>query len=64
LYADYVSGKVWALKYDYDQKKVLANYVLQDLNRAPIISFGTDEQHEIYLTDSQGRVYQLERAEK
>jgi glucose/arabinose dehydrogenase len=64
LYADYVTGKVWALKYDYEQKKVLANYVLQDLNHAPIISFGTDQHGEVFLTDSFGLIYQLARAEK
>ena len=64
LYADYITGKLWALKYDFDHQKVVANYVLQDFNHAPLISFGTDEQNEVYMTDPFGLIYQLARAEK
>ena len=38
LYADYVSGKVWALKYDEKAKKVVANYSISG-NIMPIMSF-------------------------
>jgi quinoprotein glucose dehydrogenase len=60
LYADFVSGKLWALKYDHENRKVLANYVLRDYNRAPIVSFGTDEQGEVYFTDTFGFIYELQ----
>jgi glucose/arabinose dehydrogenase len=63
LYADYVTGKLWALKYDYEQKKVLANYLLQDANRAPIICFGCDQQGEVYFTDSFGQIFQIARSD-
>lgn len=63
LYADYVTGKLWALKYDVAKKKVLANYVLQDANRAPIICFGADQSNEVYFTDSFGQIFQIGRQE-
>ncbi len=58
LYADYVSGKVWALKYDHQAKKVVANYSIQD-TKMPIISFGTDSAGEVYLTDSFGQIWTI-----
>ncbi|HQR06818.1 MAG TPA: PQQ-dependent sugar dehydrogenase [Gemmatales bacterium] len=48
LYADYVSAKIWALEYDFDQKRVVANCEIA--NRGlPIMSFGEDENGELYL---------------
>lgn len=64
LYADYITGKLWALKYDLNQPRVLANYVLQDFNHSPIVSFGIDEQNEVYLTDTFGQILQLARVRK
>lgn len=52
LYADYVSGKVWALEYDEEQGQVIGNRLLAE-GQMPILSFGEDEQGEAYfLTDS------------
>ena len=52
LYADYVSGKVWALEYDHEQGQVIGNHLLAE-GQMPIMSFGEDEQREAYfLTDS------------
>jgi glucose/arabinose dehydrogenase len=48
LYADYVSGKLWALRYDETQKRVVANRPIRD-RAAPIMSYGEDEQGEVYL---------------
>lgn len=51
LYADYVSGKLWGLKYDAQSKKVTANRpVKMPEPPLPIISFGEDEQGEVYFT--------------
>jgi len=51
LYADYVSGKIWALKYDERTKSVVANRpILYDGPAMPIISFGEDEAGEVYFT--------------
>lgn len=48
LYADYVSAKIWALQYDFNKKRVVANRELT--NRGlPIMSFGEDENGELYL---------------
>lgn len=48
LYADYVSARIWALKYDFDQKRVVANHEIKHRG-LPIMSFGEDEDGEIYL---------------
>jgi glucose/arabinose dehydrogenase len=58
LYADYVTGRMWALKYDEKAKKVVANYSLQD-NKMPIITYGEDEQGEVYCTDVFGVIYRF-----
>jgi glucose/arabinose dehydrogenase len=47
LYADYVSGKIWALRYDEAKKRVVANQPIPD-RRQPILSFGEDERGEVY----------------
>jgi len=48
LYADYVSSKIWALKYDTQAKRVTANHAIKDPAK-PIMSFGEDEQGEVYF---------------
>ncbi len=62
VYADYVSGKIWALKYDTATKKVVANYAMKS-DMMPIISFGKDEGGELYLTDAFGFIYRLDRTD-
>ncbi len=61
LYADYITGRLWALKYDRENKEVIENYSLQSFNNAPVIAFGEDEQGEVLFTDSFGFIYRLER---
>ncbi len=58
LYADYVAGKIWALKYDEAKKQVVANYTISG-NVSPIMSFGEDEQGEPYYTTDGGLIYTL-----
>jgi CubicO group peptidase (beta-lactamase class C family) len=58
IYADYVTGKVWALKYDEAARKVVANYTING-NVSPVMSFGEDEQGEIYYTTDSGLIYTL-----
>jgi len=58
LYADYVSGKVWALKLDEKTRKPVANYAIQD-TKMPIIAFGADSQGEAYMTDSFGQIWTI-----
>jgi hypothetical protein len=51
LYADYVSGRIWALKYDERTRSVTANRPIpSDGPPLPIISFGEDEAGEVYFT--------------
>lgn len=51
IYGDYVSNKVWALTYDEQQKRVVANQPIPDRGR-PIFSFGEDEKGEVYILTS------------
>lgn len=64
LYADYASGKVWALRYDEKAKRVVANRPIRTPG-LPILSFGEDERGEVYyLTTSitgQG-IFQIQRS--
>ena len=49
LYADYVTGKIWALRYDAKQKRVISNHAIRT-GRMPVISFGEDEGGDVYFT--------------
>ena len=63
LYADYVTGKVWALRYDESKKTVISNHLIPG-NKLPVISFGEDEKGEVYfaIVSSNGRgLFRLER---
>ena len=57
LYADYVTGKLWALQYDEKAKKVVSNHSISS-PKLPVISFGEDEEGEAYFmivtADGQG----------
>ena len=60
VYADYVSGKIWGLKYDEKAKRVVANRPITGpdaLPKPPIMAIGEDEQGEIYLSDSFGNLW-------
>lgn len=48
LYADYVTGKLWALDYDRAAKTVQGNYAIPS-DKLPVISFGEDEAGEVYF---------------
>jgi glucose/arabinose dehydrogenase len=66
LYADYVSGELWALWYDAEKKVVTANREIPLPSAIPIMSFGEDERGEVYFTmaapDGRG-VFRISRAE-
>jgi glucose/arabinose dehydrogenase len=47
LYGDYVSGRIWALKYDEAKGRVVANRPIKDRG-VPLYSFGEDEKGEVY----------------
>ena len=48
IYADYVSGKVWALTYDAASQTATKNESIEG-NGLPILSFGEDEQGDVYF---------------
>jgi len=48
IYGDYVSKKIWALWYDESQSRVVRNRPIADQGK-DILSFGEDENGEIYL---------------
>ena len=49
LYADYVTGRLWALKYDAKMKKVISNLSIPT-DKMPVLTFGEDEQGEVYFS--------------
>lgn len=67
LYADYVTGKVYALDYDLKTNKLNGNYEIPG-NIAPVMSFGEDEQGETYYMtvhpDNHGQLFWFQSAEK
>ncbi len=48
IYADYVTGKIWALNYDEANGKVLSNEAIPT-DKLPVITFGEDEAGEVYF---------------
>ncbi len=66
LYGDYVTGKYWALKYDSEKKKAVANRPIHaasggSKDSIPVITFGEDEQGEVYFGDAFGRLFMFEK---
>jgi len=61
LYGDYVSGKVWAMKYDRDQKKVVANREIKRDANLPVFTFGQTEDGEVLMSTmmSGGIIYKF-----
>lgn len=53
IYGDYVAGKIWALAYPS-----LVNTILVDSNLF-LVSFGTDENKEIYTVSAAGNIYKF-----
>jgi len=48
VYADFVSGKIWALKINHKTGRVLKNLRIPS-NRMPVLAFGEDEMGELYF---------------
>ncbi|MFN5468226.1 MAG: PQQ-dependent sugar dehydrogenase [Pirellulaceae bacterium] len=61
LYADYVAGKVWALRYDDQQRKVVENHSIPFDQSLPIVTFGEQEDGEVLFstTTSGGMLYRF-----
>jgi glucose/arabinose dehydrogenase len=59
LYADYVTGLLWALKYDSASEKVVANRKIEGKTN-PYITYGEDEAGEVYVSDSFGNLFRFQ----
>jgi glucose/arabinose dehydrogenase len=53
LYGDYITNKLWALKYDEAKRRVVANRPIPDPSQ-PVMSFGEDEAGEVYFMTASG----------
>ena len=64
VYADYVTGKIWGLKYDEKAKKVIANRPIAGPEgfNIPCMCIGQDEDGELYMGDSFGQLWKFEAA--
>lgn len=65
LYADYVSGKVWALDYDYETGKVKENYRIPAPENPPVVCYGETEDGEVLMSaifGDYGTIYRFESA--
>lgn len=63
LYADYISGGVWALNYDSQAQKVVSNEEIAS-GGIPVLAFGEDEAGEVYYAADNGLnkcIFRLER---
>lgn len=60
LYGDYVSGRLWALKYDADAKQVTENRPIA-WSQLPVFTFGQTDDHEVLMSTmtSGGRIYKF-----
>jgi glucose/arabinose dehydrogenase len=68
LYADYVSGRLWALRVDDATNRPVSNRPIpHDREGLPVLSFGEDEAGEVYFTilspDGRG-IYTFRRREE
>lgn len=58
LYADYVTGQIWALRYDAKSKLVVANRTIRAKGE-PILSFGEDDDGETYFLTQSGGIFKF-----
>lgn len=58
IYGDYGSGKIWALVYDFVERKVVRNDLLLSSGLA-ISSFGEDSNGEIFVVGHSGTIHRL-----
>jgi glucose/arabinose dehydrogenase len=58
LYADYVTGQIWALWYDMNKQHVTANREIQPKG-TPVMSFGEDDEGEVYFVTQEGGIYKF-----
>lgn len=59
LYADFYTGRVWGLKYDAENKKVLRNELLGHFSGINISSFAADADNELYVVNHRGNIQRV-----
>lgn len=59
VYADYVTGLIWALEYDEATGRATANNTVEG-PKLPVMSFGEDADGELYFTTTFGLLYGFE----
>jgi glucose/arabinose dehydrogenase len=59
LYADFVSGQIWALWYDTSKNQVTANREILEKG-LPVMSFGEDDSGETYFVTQEGGIHKFE----
>lgn len=62
VYADFGSGRVWALSVDENNQPINNDELLQ-FDTFTIVSFGVDEDNELLICSFDGRIYRLARRE-
>lgn len=63
LCGDYVNNKAWMLRRDEKSGKIVSVAAIDRIENMPIMTFGEDEQGEVYCTDAFGRIFALAQAE-
>jgi glucose/arabinose dehydrogenase len=56
LYADFVTGQLWALWYDAKKQQVTANREILPKG-LPVMSFGEDDDGEVYFVTQEGSIH-------
>lgn len=56
LFADYVTGKMWGIRYDKEKGEVVEHMEVPMPGNVPVITFGTDQSGEVYFTDPAGHI--------
>ena len=63
LYADFVTGQIWALWYDPEKQEVTANRTILPKG-LPVMSFGEDDAGEVYFVTQEGGIHQFASPQK
>jgi glucose/arabinose dehydrogenase len=58
LYADFVTGQIWALWYDVDKEQVTANRSIIPRGQ-PVMTFGEDDHGEVYFATQGGGIFKF-----
>ena len=55
IYADFVTGQIWALWYDMDRRELTANRTIIKTGK-PVMTFGEDDEGEVYFATQGGTI--------